>query len=144
MIDGSEKHNRVAFELQNSHVCEKGSHVGSCQQSLIFFLSLVGFFSRFVGSRLTPFTSSLMFHAPCQVLISICTMARLLFSIHYKIIFISRQNNFLSALLKYTESLGSPQRLCCLTGIHCLGEGLVFHLLIVSLSRELFNFIWTL
>ena len=28
MIDGSEKRNRVAFELQNSHVCEKGSNVG--------------------------------------------------------------------------------------------------------------------
>ena len=30
MIDGSEKHNRqLAFELQNSHVCEKCSKVYS-------------------------------------------------------------------------------------------------------------------
>ena len=29
MIDGSEKHNRqLAFELQNSHVCEKRSKKG--------------------------------------------------------------------------------------------------------------------
>ena len=34
-------------------------------------------------------------------------------SVHWKIIFISRQNNFVCALLKYLKSLGSPQRLRC-------------------------------
>ena len=34
-------------------------------------------------------------------------------SIHCKIIFILRQNNFVCALLKYLKSLGSPQRLRC-------------------------------
>ena len=44
-------------------------------------------------------------------------MARLFnvlnFSIHCKIIFISRQNNCVYVLLKYIKSLGSPQRLLC-------------------------------
>ena len=32
---------------------------------------------------------------------------------HGKIIFISRQNNFVCALFKYLKSLGSPQHLYC-------------------------------
>ena len=33
MIDGSEKRNRqLAFELQNSHVCEKRSNVGKLKR----------------------------------------------------------------------------------------------------------------
>jgi len=39
MIDGSEKHNRqLAFELQNSHVCEKRS---KRENSLLYFLKFV-------------------------------------------------------------------------------------------------------
>ena len=37
MIDGSEKRNRqLAFELQNSHVCEKRSNVVPGLQGLLF------------------------------------------------------------------------------------------------------------
>ena len=37
MIDGSEKHNRqLAFELQNSHVCEKRSKVSLPNYHVIF------------------------------------------------------------------------------------------------------------
>ena len=41
MIDGSEKRNRqVAFELQNSHVCEKRSEVlNAMQRQFKFFLT---------------------------------------------------------------------------------------------------------
>ena len=36
MIDGSEKRNRqLAFELQNSHVCEKRSNVHSISRTFI-------------------------------------------------------------------------------------------------------------
>ena len=53
------------------------------------------------------------------------------FSIHCKIIFISRQNNCVYVLLKCLNVL---------TGIHCLGEDRAFHLLVVSFSRKLFIF----
>ena len=41
MIDGSEKRNRqVAFELQNSHVCEKrGKVLNAMQRQFKFFLT---------------------------------------------------------------------------------------------------------
>ena len=48
-------------------------------------------------------------------------------SIHCKIIFISRQNNFVCALFKYLKSLGSPQHLR-------------FYLLVPCFSHELFIF----
>ena len=39
MIDGSEKWNRqLAFELQNSHVCEKRSNINSVELSFIYTL----------------------------------------------------------------------------------------------------------
>ena len=41
MIDGSEKRNRqLAFELQNSHVCEKGSK-SNPRLSLISFFPII-------------------------------------------------------------------------------------------------------
>ena len=37
MIDGSEKRNRqLAFELQNSHVCEKRSNTPRAESQLLF------------------------------------------------------------------------------------------------------------
>ena len=39
-------------------------------------------------------------------------------------------------LLKYLKSLGSA---CIVTGVHCLGVDLAFHLLVTSFSRELFG-----
>ena len=42
MIDGSEKRNRqLAFELQNSHVCEKRSNIVSNMWSHIFGILVV-------------------------------------------------------------------------------------------------------
>ena len=58
-------------------------------------------------------------------------MARLFnvlnFSIHRKIIFISRQNNFVCAHLKYIKSLSSPQRRSCWWNT-LLGKDLAFYL----------------
>ena len=51
MIDGSEKRNRqLAFELQNSHVCEKRSNVRSLRKLVSFVFPRVLMF---------PSTSSL-------------------------------------------------------------------------------------
>ena len=44
MIDGSEKRNRqLAFELQNSHVCEKGSKSNPRLSLISFFLLFYSF-----------------------------------------------------------------------------------------------------
>ena len=40
MIDGSEKHNRqLAFELQNSHVCEKRNNLALLKKPVESYLS---------------------------------------------------------------------------------------------------------
>ena len=57
MIDGSEKRTRqLAFELQNSHVCEKGSK-SNTRLSLISFFLLFYSFPFFLSFFLSLFLS---------------------------------------------------------------------------------------
>ena len=52
MIDGSEKRNRqLAFELQNSHVCEKHSKpLFPKNNCLILFLEVINMYATFITS----------------------------------------------------------------------------------------------